>query len=256
MFRYEKPLFEKKRLLRIEMLEQLRDYPRDYLEILYSGYSDGIVCGCTLSWNEEELMITPGILKHKERLYFMKNPVYLECKPEDRVRYLKVQFLAMVQENSKEIGNTRMYLNDKHPDSACELELCRFRLQEGARLRGEYENFADCTTEFDTIHLVDVPWSSPETATLHPKILSRYATEILKKESRDGLDTSFAFAVLANAGELPERVIRIYIEERLGNQVEAGNRGLYLGLKKILEIGRDNLRQQKQGGARRQVMLL
>lgn len=63
MFRYEKPLFEKKRLLRIEMLEQLRDYPRDYLEILYSGYSDGIVCGCTLSWNEEELMITPVIIK-------------------------------------------------------------------------------------------------------------------------------------------------------------------------------------------------
>ena len=46
MFCYETPQFKKKRLLRAEMLEQLRDYPRDYLEIMYAGYSDGVLCGC------------------------------------------------------------------------------------------------------------------------------------------------------------------------------------------------------------------
>ena len=48
MFCYETPQFKKKRLLRAEMLEQLRDYPRDYLEIMYAGYSDGVLCGCGL----------------------------------------------------------------------------------------------------------------------------------------------------------------------------------------------------------------
>ena len=53
MFCYETPQFKKKRLLRAEMLEQLRDYPRDYLEIMYAGYSDGVLCGCGLVLNPE-----------------------------------------------------------------------------------------------------------------------------------------------------------------------------------------------------------
>lgn len=49
MFCYETPQFKKKRLLRAEMLEQLRDYPRDYLEIMYAGYSDGVCAAADLS---------------------------------------------------------------------------------------------------------------------------------------------------------------------------------------------------------------
>ena len=64
MFYYEVPQFEKKRLLRTEMLEQIRDFPRDYLEILYAGYSDGILHGCTPRWNEHKLVIEPGILRY------------------------------------------------------------------------------------------------------------------------------------------------------------------------------------------------
>ena len=81
----------------------------------------------------------------------------MECPAEDRIRYVKVQFLTLVYENERTIGNTRVYLDDKLPDPSCELELCRFRLQAGARLRNTYENFSDCVTEFDTIHLVEVP---------------------------------------------------------------------------------------------------
>ncbi len=63
MFYYEVPQFEKKRLLRTEMLEQIRDFPRDYLEILYAGYSDGVLRGCALRWTENRLVIGPGILR-------------------------------------------------------------------------------------------------------------------------------------------------------------------------------------------------
>lgn len=257
MFYYKNPQFEKKRLLRIEMLEQLRDYPRDYLEILYSDYSDGILCGCEPVWNENVLTVAAGIIRHKDKLYFMNQPIHLECEAEDRVRYLKVQFLALVYEKGQTIGNTRIYLDDKVPDPACELELCRFRLQEGARLRSSYENFADCITEFDTIHLVEVPWASPISSTLHPKILWQYATEILQKRNRDSMDTSFAMNTLANKGIMPQDVIRIYVETRLESRVGKGNRGLYLGLKKILEIsGNNNSDWQRSDRTSHQVMLL
>ena len=96
MFCYETPQFKKKRLLRAEMLEQLRDYPRDYLEIMYAGYSDGVLCGCGLVWNEDRITVEPGMILHKNKLYFMKDPLHLECPAEDRIRYVKVQFLTLV----------------------------------------------------------------------------------------------------------------------------------------------------------------
>ena len=37
----------------------------------------------------------------------MKDPLHLECPAEDRIRYVKVQFLTLVYENERTIGNTR-----------------------------------------------------------------------------------------------------------------------------------------------------
>ncbi len=257
MFCYEKPLFEKKRLLRVEMLEQLRDYPRDYLEIRYAAFCDGVLYGCEPVWDGKGLMVSPGILRHKGRLYFMSHAEHLACRPEDRVRYLKVQFLALVQEKGQVIGNTRICLDAKAPDPACELELCRFRLQEGARLRDTYENFADCTTEFDTIHLIEVPWAACGEATLHPKILKQFAMDIRNRKNMDDTDIHFVINVLANEGVMQADAIRMYLETRLGTKVGKGNRELYLGLKKILETGGSGyLEQQRSEGNRRQVMLL
>lgn len=255
MFYYEIPQFEKKHLLRIEMLEQLRDFPRDYLEILYSGYSDGILCGCSPSWVQDKLTVEPGILRYNGSLYFLKEPFRMACETQDRIRYLKVQFQTPVRENGIIMGKTRIYLDDIIPNSVNEIELCRFRLQEGARLRDTYENFADCITEFDTLHLIDVPWASPGKPTLHPKLLRQYAVEILR--NGNAVDTSFAINILANRGIMPEEAVRIYINMRTGGNAGLGNQGLYYGLIEILKkISADGSVQRKDEGSKRQIMLL
>ena len=257
MFCYEIPQFEKKRLLRTEMLEQLRDFPRDYLEIMYSGYSDGILCGCIPGWNQGKLTVEPGILRYNKKLYFLKEHFLTVCEAQDKILYLKVQFHTPVRENGTVIGKTRIYLDGVAPNSVNEIELCQFRLQEGARLRETYENFADCTTEFDTIHLINVPWVSPGKPTRHPKILRQSAVEILKKRNGDKVDTGFAINILANRGIMPEEAVRAYIDMRTGNNAGIGNKGLYYGLAEILKIsGTDVPAQQKVGATQRQVMLL
>ena len=102
-------------------------------------------------------------------------------------------------------------------------------------------------TEFDTIHLVEVPWASPVMPTLHPAVLRQYAMEILRKNSGDGMDTGFAMNVLANDGVMPAEALRFYIE----------NQALYDGLKKILQMGADRRSDRQPGdGTRRQVMLI
>lgn len=43
------PKFEKGRILKTEMLENLRDYPRSFLDIRYQDFSDGIITGMNVT---------------------------------------------------------------------------------------------------------------------------------------------------------------------------------------------------------------
>lgn len=60
MFRYEYPIFEHKNLLKKSMLDELRDYPLSLSRMYFSGYGDGILEGCALSWE-------PGVLHLGDR---------------------------------------------------------------------------------------------------------------------------------------------------------------------------------------------
>lgn len=71
MFRNIYPVFEAKKVLRIEMLENLRDYPRTLFDIEYQEYSDGILYGCRLKAADKELTVLPGIILFKGVPYFM-----------------------------------------------------------------------------------------------------------------------------------------------------------------------------------------
>ena len=63
MFHYEEPIFKKKKLLRIEMLEQLRDYPRNYFKLHFQGFSNGIMDGCQITWDNGQLNIALSITR-------------------------------------------------------------------------------------------------------------------------------------------------------------------------------------------------
>ncbi|OOM73567.1 hypothetical protein CLPUN_44630 [Clostridium puniceum] len=49
MFENRYPLFNSGRLLKIEMLEELRNFPREFLDVQLKGYSDGIIYGCDIN---------------------------------------------------------------------------------------------------------------------------------------------------------------------------------------------------------------
>lgn len=255
MFRYEEPQFEKKRLLRIEMLEQLRDYPRDYLKILYQGYSEGIVCGCRISWDAGQLTISPGILYHGEKLYFMEHLYTMECGAKDKVRYLKVQFLTEVKENGKILGNTRIVLDERKPDSACEMELCRFRLQEGARLRDTYENFEDFSTEYDTINSIYVQYAAKNESILNPAILNMFARELLRDGAHEPVDICFAMNILSGHGQTSADCVREYLNLKL-KKVISGNIGTYRGLLDVLDIHKSDGTRKYSGEQNKRSIVL
>ena len=92
MFQNTYPVFEAKRLLKKEMLENLRDYPRNLFAVQYQNYSDGILFGCELKEAEAGLKIMPGILYYKGIPYFLEKPHMVSCQAEGKQVYLKVRF--------------------------------------------------------------------------------------------------------------------------------------------------------------------
>lgn len=258
MFHYDYPQFEKKRILRVEMLDKLRDYPKNFLELSFREYGDGVVNGCQISWDNGRITISPGIIYHNESLYFMEQPYVMDCRAEDKIRHLKVQFLAEVREAGKIMGNTRIFLEDKKPDPACEMELCRFRLQEGARLRDSHESLQDYSTEYDTINLIHQPYAAAGGSTLNPEIVRQFSKEMMRSRSTDPLDVSFSMNALSAHGLVAADCIREYLSARLGEEYgDKGNTGIYRGLLECLKNQRNGeIRRGTGNQNKRSVMLL
>lgn len=235
MFQYIYPRFQSGRILRTGMLEQLRDYPKDYLELMYSGYGNGIITGCGISWEMGKLSVEPGMICYGGRPYVMKRRQTLDCKAEDKRRYLVAAFLEDVEEPGQSVGRGRLVLSEVVPDPSCELEICRFGLQEGARLRTHYENFADYATEYDTVNVIHTPYAAEGESTLHPGLLIRYAEELLEKGPENPYDINFSMNILAGNGRLAMRCVKRYLKARGVEVKNSSNKGVYDGLLHVLK---------------------
>lgn len=97
-----------------------------------------------------------------------------------------------------------------------EFELCRYRLQEGARLRTDYKDFEDMGTQYDTVNYIHAAWGCLRGNSLSPVITRRFAQEVLKVEKRDPEDTTFAYLCLSQPGALPREILIDFVGQRNG----------------------------------------
>lgn len=256
MFNYRYPQFEKKHLLRTEMLDLLRDNSQDFLQMYFSNYGDGVLAGCNLSWEENRLTIHPGVIYRMGKLYFLQEPYHLECVADNRKKYLKVQFLTEEKDTTQVVGNTRVFLDETKVDPIREMELCRFHFQEGAKLRDTHENFEDYSTQYDTIETVYAPFSVPGGSSLNPIVVKRFAKEMLRAEVENVHDISFAMTALAAEGAVSPQCIEEYIYIRLGQNKTVSNiGGMYVDLLEIWR-GFDKGKKYGRNNAERKVLLV
>lgn len=256
MFNYRYPQFEKKHLLRTEMLDLLRDNSQDFLQMYFSNYGDGVLAGCNLSWEENRLTIHPGVIYRMGNLYFLQEPFHLECVADNRKKYLKVQFLTEEKDVTQVVGNTRVFLDEAKVDPIREMELCRFHFQEGAKLRDTHENFEDYSTQYDTIETIYAPFSICGGSSLNPVVVKRFAKEMLQAGVANAHDISFAMTVLAAEGVVSPQCIGDYVNLRLGQNKSGLNVGeLYFGLLEIRK-GFDKEKKHSRNNVERKVLLI
>lgn len=257
MFCYKFPKFQKDHILRTEMLEMLRDYPKNFTELYFNGYSNGIVTGCELSWEMDQLSIGSGIIYNKGKFYFLQNNISIACKPYNHLQYLKAEFLTEEFTQSHILGNARVCLDEAETNPLKEQELCRFHFQDGARLRCIYESFEDFSTEFDTINQTHVSYCTKGGVTLKPEILMRFAEEMLEEELDNAYDISFSMQILANSGMISQECIKRYLKIRLESYKLGEEVGeLYKGLLAVRKgLSGNGIRRKEPMGNRRIILM-
>lgn len=233
------PRFEKGRILRTEMLENLRDFPRTFLDVRYDEYSDGILTGLKVTVEDQILVVGKGILKHAGRLYMLEDDFSVPYTATGRVTVLKMIFLEPTRRLDFTAHHAEIVLESEESMGLDEVELGRFKLKPGAVLRSDYQDFADIATEYNTWCDVNAPYSAISAPTLRPNILRIFAREMLQFRSGDVPDHVFSFTCL-NSERVSRQAIDQYIRLKTGISCENfSNVQLHRQLSMILdEAGR------------------
>lgn len=252
MFQNIYPVFEAKRLLKKDMLENLRDFPRSLFYLQYQNYSDGILTGCDIKGTASGLMILPGIVCYKGVPYFLDEPYPVTCKAEGKQVYIKVHFWDKAIGGSGEEFLSQIAVDEEEPDAEQELELGRFKLQSGARLRTEYAGFYDYETEYDTVNRIYAPYAAPDHPGIWPQIFKCFAEELLKYRVTNPWDSAFCLNCLQLKEAMPYEAARAYLNAKLKQDKEYTNMQAYSALKKILREtggrkGEPERSQKKEG---------
>lgn len=255
MFTHIAPKFNKGRILKTVMLENLRDFPREFTDVCYQDYTDGIVTGGTITVGPDSLTVAPGIVKHQGRLYIMNDPAVLSYKATGRETLVKIRFQEGREDGDWTEFQSGIVLDDKMAADALELELCRFKLKDGARLRQDYQNFQDMATEYNTVNVLHVRIASFGKSTLSPVIMRCFAEEMLGRGSADPQDMLLAMMCL-NEGTVNRDVILHYIARRLGIAFkDYTNVEIHKYLARILEQARGSSRMGMGLGASQRMIV-
>ena len=230
------PLFDKGAILRADMMAELASYAYLFGDILYDGYSDGILSGCRLTTTKDTIVVNSGIIRYAGKNFLIKDPIYVAYFPTNSTTILKMNFLGENRSTRFITYDAEVVLAKAAAVREGQIELCRFKLQPGAQLRYKYVDFEDRSTEYDTLNTLHVPYSSKERSTLSPEITYDYARELSEANPQDNLDTAFCLQAMDRSRPVAADAIALYLASRLGDRAEdfATNEALYDGLNQIL----------------------
>jgi hypothetical protein len=223
------PEFISKHVLKAEQFLLLRDFPREIAALEYADFSDGVLFGCRAVAGEA-LTVRPGVVLYGGALYRMTKPFLLPYEPRDAATYVNILFSdEAVTEEDVTVRRSAISLCDS-PAGAGGIELARFKLKSGARLRDDYTDFGDLDTEYDTLNPIYAPCASKGGKTLLPHVTEFFAKEALSFRPKDPAD--ICFAMLCFAGDrVPLPLLQSYLETKSTDPHE-----LYRSLQRKLAV--------------------
>ena len=210
------PAFERGRIMKKELLWALRDYSYSALQLQYKDYPDGIITGCGIRIEDNTLCIAPGIIKCQEFIFLLTEEERVEYAPTEE--YVSLKFRLVKKEVLADYTRyiTEFALDESIERKQNEIEICRFKLKEGARLRTDYKDFIDIQTEFDTVNLADATWAAAGGNTLSKEVTDYFARKVLECEEAEDKDIQFAYFLLQSREAVSYDILLDYIYRKTG----------------------------------------
>lgn len=208
------PLFPGGRILKKESLWDVRDYAYGSWQLYYGDYSDGLLKGCEIRAEENELVVGSGMLKYNTFIYLLQDEVRVPYKAEDTWVSLKAAFKENREHPDYYKYNVTFFLDQDLKLADGQIEMCRFYLRKGSWLRDTYKGFYDMATEYDTVNLIYASVAGRERQSLHPLILTRFASELWEETAKEPIDYGFCFSIWNALGTVNRKVIDAYLVEK------------------------------------------
>lgn len=229
------PVFKDAHILRKSMLEALSDYAYLSGKLLHTGYGDGILSGCELTTTEDRIILNEGVFFYQGEMFFMKEPEEIFYFPTNTTTVLKLCISGYKEEKSLLYREMELVLEGE--DGGKEgIELCRFKLQEGARLRYAYQDFFDRDTEFDTLNVIHAPYAVKGGSAISPEVTKAFAREMLAIKGLPTEDVQFCLQLLGREHPADNGMLAAYIGWREGKELKKqGNGAIFSGLARILK---------------------
>jgi len=243
------PIFAKGRVLKRESIEYLRDFPYDLASLVYENYSDGILCGFSISSEDGWTHITKGALKYLGNIIVVpENTVAMAESSYGKFLYAKLIMGKSYETEDSKICPMELKVDTREAVGRYEIELGRFCLNSGAILRCEYDSFSDLRTPENTLDLTRVSYAGYDAPTLHPRVLKEYALAVLAY-AHDAADVAFAVMCL-NASIIHKSSIQWHIAKKINSSyVDYTLPKLYDKLEELLpQIGLKKRERQRGKG--------
>ena len=244
MFEYKAPTFEPGPV-RKEIMQCLRDIALDEQNIRYYDYTDGVISGCALVEEYMKIGLINGIVKFSGRIYILKEKLIVPYEPTDALTILKLRFAPKNSNKEYTHYTAELVLDTDTTIKPYEMEMGRFKLKKGSRLRTVYVDFWDMATEYDTVNLINVPQAAicSTTTTLSPFITNYFAREAYgffgnSSVANNPLDIAFCTNILSSGKPINRELIERYVCNRLGQKYaeKLSNIQLYDALGEVLDL--------------------
>ena len=243
--------------LKKEILQCIQNTSVDEQNIRYGDYCDGIISGCGLVEENMKIGLHSGIVKFAGRLYKLREKTLVPYEPTDDWTILKLRFSPQIQHHEYTYYTAELVLDTELDMKPGEMEIGRFKLKRGSRLRTVYKDFWDMDTEYDTVNLIYVQQSARYAPTLSPLITTHFAREAFRHLSDNSLDCAFCTSCLGTGEPLTRELISRYVCNRLGRDYEEmDNRKLHTALAEVLDLIAGRTRGDLGKGHKRGVMLI
>lgn len=235
MFHHDQYRFSVNTVLTSAQLQEASHYAVQMLDLMYAGYSDGIIAGAKVSVEDDFLSVSPGIIRHHEKLYHMEKRERIHFLHTGRRTILKLRFLDVQEQESGLFYDTELILSEEERLFPYEMELGRFRSEPGAQLRIDDGGWKEMATAHNYFDIRNVPYSAIGVSTISPAITYAFAREMEDKGDQTSYDIAFCMQALTKL-PVDREVICRYLAacgEKRAPEPTSGQ--IYEGLLNVLE---------------------